>query len=152
MKFRTARQTDVPAIVKMLADDPFGRLRDDYQEPLPECYYQAFETINADPNQELIVVEHEAEGVIGTLQLSYLQYLTYGGGLRAQIGAVRIRKDFRRKGIGRQLVEWAIRRAQGRGACLLQLMTDKRRQEAIRFYERLGLKASHEAMTLHFLL
>ena len=38
--------------------------------------------------------------IIGTLQLSFIQYLTYQGGIRAQIEAVRIRSDQRGQGLG----------------------------------------------------
>ena len=57
MKFRKATMKDVPFIVKMIADDKLGAKREDYREPLPENYLKAFENINSDPNQELIVVK-----------------------------------------------------------------------------------------------
>jgi len=149
MIFRKATKADVPFIVQMLANDKLGKLREDYQEPLPEKYYAAFENINADQNQELIVVEKDGE-VIGTLQLSFIQYLTYQGGIRAQIEAVRIREDLRGGGIGQQMFEWAIARAKERKAHILQLTTDKSRPEALHFYEKLGFKATHDGMKLHF--
>ena len=150
MKFRKATQQDVPFIVQMLADDALGHLRENYQDPLPERYYEAFANINNDPNQELTVIENEAGEIIGTLQLSFIQYLTYQGGIRAQIEAVRIRNDQRGQGIGEKLFRWAIDRAKEKGAHLLQLTTDKQRPDAIRFYENLGFKATHEGMKLHF--
>ncbi|MEM7039007.1 MAG: GNAT family N-acetyltransferase [Bacteroidota bacterium] len=150
MKIRTATAEDVAAIVAMIADDELGKLRENYQLPLPDEYVEAFENIAADPNQELVVVENESGEVIGTLQLSFIQYLTYRGGIRAQIEAVRIRKDQRGRGIGKHLFEWAIARAQERKAHLLQLTTDKKRPKARKFYEDLGFRASHEGMKLHF--
>ncbi len=150
MKFRKAIRKDVPEIVKMIAHDKLGKLREDYQEPLPEKYYQAFENIDKDANQELIVVENEQKEVVGTLQLSFIQYLTYQGGIRAQIEAVRIRDDQRGRGLGEKLFLWAINSAKERGAHLVQLTTDKKRPEALKFYEKLGFKASHEGMKLHF--
>ncbi|MBD2704271.1 GNAT family N-acetyltransferase [Spirosoma sp. BT702] len=148
MVFRKATRQDVATIVKLLANDKLGQLRERYVDPLPEAYYDAFDKINADSNQELIVVEDEKGEMIGTLQLSFIQYLTYQGGIRAQIEAVRIREDQRGEGIGRQMMEWAIARARERNAHLLQLTTDKQRSEALRFYEKLGFKASHEGMKL----
>lgn len=149
MIFRKATITDIPFIVKMLANDKLGKLREDYRDPLPEKYYQAFGNITADPNQELVVVEKDGE-IIGTLQLSFIQYLTYQGGIRAQIEAVRIREDARGEGIGQKLFEWAIARAKERKAHILQLTTDKSRPEALHFYEKLGFKATHEGLKLHF--
>ena len=96
-----------------------------------------------------MVVEKQQE-VIGTMQLSFIQYLTYQGGVRAQIEAVRIRKDQRGTGLGTQMFEWAINRAKERGAHVLQLTSDKQRPDAIRFYESLGFVATHAGMKLHF--
>ncbi|MFK7770483.1 MAG: N-acetyltransferase family protein [Saprospiraceae bacterium] len=150
MTFRKATKNDLPKIIEMLSDDKLGKLREDFQEPLPPKYYQAFENINQDKNQELMVIENNDDEIIGTLQLSFIQYLTYQGGIRAQIEAVRIRKDQRGKGIGEQLFKWAITRSKERGAHLLQLTTDKKRPEAINFYKKLGFTDSHEGMKLHF--
>ncbi|CAL2103725.1 L-amino acid N-acyltransferase YncA [Tenacibaculum sp. 190130A14a] len=150
MKFRNATKNDLEHIVAMIADDELGKKRENYQLPLPKAYISAFEQIISDKNQELIVVENEQNEIIGTLQLSFLQYLTYQGGIRAQIEAVRIRKDQRGKGIGKKMFLWAIERAKEKGAHLIQLTSDKQRPKAIQFYETLGFKASHEGMKLHF--
>ena len=96
------------------------------------------------------MLENDKREIIGTLQLSFIQYLTYQGGIRAQIEAVRIREDQRRKGIGEKMFTWAIERAKERKAHLIQLTTDKKRPDALRFYEKLGFEASHEGMKLHF--
>lgn len=150
MTIRRAERKDLESIVEMIADDPLGKKRESFQIPLPKEYEDAFENILSDDNQELMVLEDENAEVIGTLQLSFIQYLTYRGGIRAQIEAVRIRKDKRGSGIGTILFEWAINRAKERKAHVLQLTTDKQRPDALRFYEDLGFKASHEGMKLHF--
>lgn len=150
MTFRKATKNDVSDIVEMIADDELGKIRENYQLPLPNEYLNAFENIIADKNQELIVVENEDSEIIGTLQLSFIQYLTYRGGIRGQIEAVRIRKDKRGLGIGKTMFEWAVKRAKERNAHLLQLTTDKKRPKAIKFYENLGFKATHEGMKIHF--
>jgi len=150
MKFRKAKKEDVRFIVEMLANDKLGKLRENYNNPLPKKYYDAFENILKDNNQELIVVENEELEIIGTLQLSFIPYLTYQGGVRAQIEAVRIREDQRGKGLGKLFFNWAIERAKERGAHVLQLTTDRKREDALRFYEKLGFVASHHGMKLHF--
>ena len=150
MTFRKATKRDVPFIVEMIADDELGKKRENYQSPLPNVYLKAFEEINMDKNQELIVVENEMLEIIGTLQLSFIQYLTYRGGIRAQIEAVRIRRDTRGVGIGEMMFKWAINRSKERKAHLLQLTTDKKRLKAIKFYKSLGFKDTHEGMKLHF--
>jgi len=150
MKFRKATEKDISTIVEMIADDELGKEREKFQYPLPNEYLKAFERINSDENQELIVVENENSEIIGTLQLTFIQYLTYRGRIRAQIEAVRIRKDNRGVGLGKIMFEWAIKRAKAKKAHLLQLTTDKKRAKAIKFYKDLGFKQSHEGMKIHF--
>lgn len=150
MNFRKATKNDILVIVEMIADDELGRKRENFQIPLPSEYLIAFEKINSDENQELIVVENQDLEIIGTLQLSFIQYLTYRGGIRAQIEAVRIRKDKRGLGIGKVMLGWAINRAKERKVHLLQLTTDKKRPKTIKFYEELGFKQTHEGMKMHF--
>lgn len=150
MTFRKANKIDISKIVEMIADDELGKTRENFQNPLPLEYVNAFDNIDADKNQELIVVENDELEIIGTLQLSFIQYLTYLGGIRAQIEAVRIRKDQRNIGLGKKMMKWAINRAQERKVHLLQLTTDKKRPEAIKFYENLGFKATHQGMKIHF--
>ena len=145
---RTARRDDLPAIVRLLANDMLGQSRERIAEPLPDAYVEAFEQIDADPDNALIVAEH-AGAVIGVLQLTFIPHLTYQGGTRAQIEGVRVDDCYRGKGIGRILFAWAIERARARGCHLVQLTADKQRPDAHRFYESLGFRASHEGMKLH---
>lgn len=150
MNFRKATISDLPGIIGLLANDPLGKLREDLQDPLPSTYTAAFQEIDKDPNQELLVVEDESGELMGTFQLTYIQYLNYQGGARAQIESVRVREDLRGKGMGRKMFEWAIVHVKKRGVRMLQLTSDKQRPEAIRFYESLGFKVSHEGFKLHF--
>ena len=150
MIFRKATEDDLPGIIKMLAEDKLGKQRENFKDPLPESYRIAFQKINSDENQELIVVEDDNSEIIGTLQLSFIQYLTYQGGVRAQIEAVRVREDVRGRGIGQKMFEWAIQRAKNRNVHLLQLTVDRKRPEAITFHEKLGFQPTHEGMKIHF--
>ena len=138
---------DLPDIVRMLADDMLGTQREEYASPLPQSYYQAFEAIDRDPNHELIVGELDG-CVVAVVQLSCIPNLSRRGSLRAVIEGVRVASSLRSGGIGRKLVEWAIARAREKGCRLVQLTSDKRRSDAIRFYESLGFVASHEGMKL----
>jgi ribosomal protein S18 acetylase RimI-like enzyme len=145
--FRIARGEDVPAIVRLLADDELGSQREDSREPLPGSYYAAFEQIEHDSHHELIIVESNGK-VIGTLHLMFLPSLSYQGGLRAQVESVRVDRECQNQGIGSKMMKWAIERARERGAHLVQLTTHKTREDAHRFYERLGFKKSHLGMKL----
>ena len=126
-----------------------GAQREACTSPLPESYYVAFEAIDRDPNNELIIVETADGEVTGMLQLTFIPYLTYRGGWRALIEGVRVATPLRSHGVGRRLFEWAIGRAREQGCHLIQLTSDKARPDAIRFYESLGFVASHAGMKLH---
>ena len=150
MNFRKAAEKDLSIIIGMMANDELGKKRENFQNPLPHSYLKAFQKIDADKNQELIVVENDNLEVIGTLQITYIQYLSYCGGIRAQIENVFIRNDQRGLGIGKSVFEWAIQRAKEKKVHVVQLTSDKKRPRAIKFYENLGFKATHEGMKLHF--
>jgi GNAT superfamily N-acetyltransferase len=149
LRFRRADRDDVAAIVRLLADDPLGARRESDVSPLPASYHAAFDAIDRDPNNELVVAAGADGAVIGVLQLTFIPYLTYRGGWRALIEGVRVAAALRSGGVGRRLFEWAIERARQRGCHLIQLTSDKARPDAIRFYEGLGFVASHEGMKLH---
>jgi len=145
LTFRPATRADLPDIVRMLADDPLGATRETYATPLPPSYGAAFDAIEADPNNELVVATLDGR-VIGVLQLTFIPSITYRGGWRALIEGVRVDASVRSEGIGRQLFEWAIERARQRGCHIVQLTSDKARPDAIRFYQGLGFVASHEGL------
>ena len=145
--FRIATAADLPRIVAMLADDFLGRERESMDADAEAAYRRAFEAIDADPNNELLVAEIDGR-VIGMLQLTYLPSLTYQGRWRAMVEGVRVAREARSGGIGRQLLEHALERARRRDCHMVQLTTDKARPEALKFYEVLGFVASHEGMKL----
>ena len=145
--FRRATKADLPSIVRLLADDELGSQRERDKEPLPESYYSAYEEIHKDPNHELIVAELNGE-VMGTLHLMFLPSISFQGGLRAQIESVRIDNQHQNRGIGSQMMKWAIERSKARGAHIVQLTTHKTRGDAHRFYQRLGFKGTHLGMKL----
>ncbi|MEV4760320.1 GNAT family N-acetyltransferase [Micromonospora sp. NPDC049559] len=145
--FRPARRADVPAVVALLADDELGAAREVVSEEVDAAYWAAFEAVDADPRNVLVVAERDGD-VVGTMQLTFIPSLTRRGGERAEIEGVRIRADQRGAGLGRSMITWAVDQARARGCALVQLTTDKRRTDAHRFYAALGFQASHEGMKL----
>ena len=149
MIVRDAVRDDVPRIVQLLADDDLGRRRESAATPLDDAYWRAFDAIDADPNHRLVVLEAADRPVAGCLQLSFLPHLTFRGGWRAQIEAVRVAADRRGAGHGRALFEWAIEAARRRDCHLVQLTTNVRRPAALAFYEALGFEATHQGLKLY---
>lgn len=147
LKFRIAAEQDLERIVEMLADDVLGSKRERNERPLPDSYLKAFEAINADPNNELVVACRGDE-IIGVQQITFTPYITHQGGWRATIEGVRTSSSERGKGLGTELIRFGIQRAKERGCHLVQLTTDKKREDALRFYESLGFKATHEGLKM----
>jgi GNAT superfamily N-acetyltransferase len=148
IKFRQAKREDLPEIVRMLAGDFLGATRERYETPLPETYIKAFEEIEADKNNELIVAEKDG-AIVGTLQITFTPSISFQGGKRATVESVRVDEKHRGLGIGKQLMLRAIERARRENCFAVQLTTNADRRDAHRFYENLGFKGSHLGMKLY---
>jgi GNAT superfamily N-acetyltransferase len=143
MQFRTAQQTDLVEIVKMLADDPLGSSREEFSNPPKPCYLDAFRHIEADPNNDIIVAVDTDGELLGCFQLTYIPNLTLQGSWRAQLEGVRVKASKRSAGIGKALIEHAIQSAQTKGCRTVKLTSNIARIDALRCYESLGFTPSH---------
>jgi ribosomal protein S18 acetylase RimI-like enzyme len=144
---RTARREDVPAVVRLLADDVLGAQREVVEEPVAPVYLRSFDEMAAQAGNTLLVAVRDDE-VVGCLQLTIIPGLSRAGVRRAQIEGVRVSAKHRGTHIGEQLVTEAIARARAAGCGLVQLTSDVSRTDARRFYERLGFEATHVGMKL----
>jgi ribosomal protein S18 acetylase RimI-like enzyme len=145
--FRKARLKDLRAILELLNDGKVGNVLERIEDPMPRFYTDAFAAMEADPNQLLLVGEIAAR-VVATLQLTFIPGVAHQGAWRAQIEAVRVARDLRGQRIGEAMMRHVIGLAKERGCALVQLTTNKARDDAQRFYRRLGFTASHEGMKL----
>jgi GNAT superfamily N-acetyltransferase len=141
---RAAVEEDVPALAALLADDAIGAGREHPEDLGP--YLRAFRAIDADAAHLLVVAEDLDGTIAATLQLTLIPGLSRQGMLRGQIEAVRVASSYRGGALGSLLVRWAADEARARGAGLVQLTTDLGREDARRFYERLGFVGSHLGM------
>jgi GNAT superfamily N-acetyltransferase len=146
LKARRAVRPDLPRLLELLADDDLGRNREAVGSTDP-AYGQAFDAIDRDVNQQLLVAELDGR-VVGMLQLTFIPGLSRRGAWRANIEAVRVDSALRSRGIGRWLLVQALDAARRRGCRLAQLASDKRRSQAHAFYGALGFVASHEGFKL----
>jgi GNAT superfamily N-acetyltransferase len=138
---RRAQRADLPRLLELLADDELGKNREGVGSDDP-AYIRAFDAIDRDPNQTLLLAELDGR-VVGMLQVTFIPGLSQRGAWRANIEAVRVDSSVRRRGIGGWLMSRALENARKRGCRLAQLTSDRRRSEAHRFYERLGFTDSH---------
>jgi GNAT superfamily N-acetyltransferase len=90
-----------------------------------------------------VLVAQLGEEVVGVCQLIVFRHLQRRGGLCAEIESVHVHTDHRGAGIGSTLVAEAIDRARALGCYRVQLTSNRAREDAHRFYERLGFVPSH---------
>lgn len=145
LSFREAEKNDLPALAALLSDDVLGATRDGI-EHLPQ-YESALKAIHAQWGNSIIVAESDGE-IVGMLQLTFIPGLSRGGMLRAQVESVRVSNKHRGQRIGNALFEYAIGLSKKAGCGMIQLTSDKKRADALRFYEKLGFAATHEGMKL----
>jgi GNAT superfamily N-acetyltransferase len=149
---RPATRAELPAVLALLADEE--RVVDPATVVVDAAYERAFAAIDADPRNEMLVLLEGADdqgdggAVLGCVQVTYIPGLGKGGAERALVEAVRIRADRRGGGLGRVLMDRTIERARSRGCALVQLTSNKRREDAHRFYGRLGFARSHDGFKL----
>ena len=142
MTFRSAQRDDLPAIVALITDEAAVG-----PAAVDERYHAAFEAVARDPRNDMVVAEDEGE-VIACLQVTYIPGLGGHGRERAHVEAMRVRADRRGDGIGGELLRHTIELAHERGCTLVQLMSNKRREDAHRFYRSLGFEESHKGLRL----
>lgn len=136
------RRDDLPAVIRLLADDVLGQSREAAGEGMDPAYIEAFDAITLDPNNRLIVADQDGE-VIACMQLTAIPHLTFKGGTRLQIEGVRVDQRYRGRKVGRTMIDWAIALADSTGCHLVQLTSNKDRGDALRFYEEQGFQPSH---------
>lgn len=137
--FRPARRDDVAVIIDLLQDDMLGAARESSEL---DIYLQAFDRMTQEGGN-LLIVGVLADRVVATYQMTYIRGLSLRAAKRAQIESVRVASDLRGQGIGHEMIEDAVARANLAGCSLIQLTMNKNRTDTARFYEDLGFTPSH---------
>ena len=143
MIVREATLDDLESVVALQREDV---IREIHEDDVPvSAYRSAFAEITADAHQQLLVGDLDGT-VVATAQVTWVRRLTYVGGEMGIVESVRVRSDLRGRGYGGRLMRHVLDLARRRGAVRVELTTNSRREDARRFYERLGFVASHVGM------
>ena len=142
INIRRARESDLPALIALFAEDALGGHGDTTDLAAFDDYLRAFHVIDASANEQLFVAEQDGD-VVGTFEIMFNRTLTGRGSLVMVVEAVQTRADRRGQGIGAAMIEYAIQEARRRDCRLVQLTSNMSRLDAHRFYERLGFSKSH---------
>ncbi|MDX1923840.1 MAG: GNAT family N-acetyltransferase [Rickettsiaceae bacterium] len=136
---RKARIADLPRLIELLLEDELGATRESKSAAVHENYIKAFNKIESDPNQYLMVVENGDE-IIATCHLTIMPSLTFMGSTRMQIEAVRTAAKYRGQGIGSWMFTEAISYGKAMDVSMIQLTTNKNDQKQNIFMKNLALK------------
>lgn len=145
---RKAKISDLHQLITLLLEDELGKMRESKSFEMDENYIKAFNKIDRDPNQYLMIVENGIE-IVGTCHLTIMPSLTFIGSTRMQIEAVRVASKYREEKIGSWMFDEAISYAKKNEVSIVQLTTNKKRTKAKNFYEKLGFESTHEGMKLY---
>jgi ribosomal protein S18 acetylase RimI-like enzyme len=147
--FRFAGRDDVPAIVALLADDVLGKTREVAGNQELDRYLQAFDDMAAQGGNQYLLAINEPGDIVGCVQITIIPGLSRSGNKRAQLEGVRVAGTARGLNIGTRMIREAHAIAANEGCGLVQLTTDRQRDDALRFYEELGYQNSHNGMKLN---
>jgi len=149
-EIRLAKESDLSRILELYrelsiitteADQRLNTSRDNYRK--------VFAEISNNRRRELLVSEYEGE-VVGTVALFIIPNLSHGATPYALVENLVVNHKYRRKGIGKKLMEYTIARAKQEGCHRIELVSDRRRKEAHRLYRSLGFEPSAYGFRIWF--
>lgn len=146
---RLADRDDVPLIVEIFAADELGGHGDTADPAALSGYLAAYDAIERSPVEALYVAEWDGV-VAGTFKTSELTTLTGRGSRSLVVQTVHVRADLRGRGIGHEMMRYCITTAQEAGIASVSLTTNAGRDDAHRFYERLGFERTHFGYKMRF--
>jgi len=148
VNFRFAARDDVAGVVALLADDELGAGREAVDDQAMAGYLAAFDAMQAQGGNKYLLAVGKGGDLLGCVQITLIPGLSRAGMTRAQLEGVRVAASARGQGMGGLLLAEAHAIAAAEGCALVQLTTDRRRDDALRFYEQLGYDNSHNGMKL----
>ena len=109
-------------------------------------FQKIYEMMMKNENHACFVYEQEDE-VVGVLHMR-MEYQLHHCARIAEITELVVLPEYRSKGIGAKLLQYACIYAKEKDCVRIELVTNQRRKDAHRFYEREGMHQSHFGYTL----
>ncbi|KAB7729309.1 GNAT family N-acetyltransferase [Rudanella paleaurantiibacter] len=136
---RPATLDDCPVVYRFLCD-----LEETTLDPV--AFGAVFARNTTSPSVWYRVAEVGAE-VIGFVSC-HAQWLLHHTGRVGEIQELYVQPDYRNQRIGHQLVAEVVQIARQEGFINLEVTTNARRTDTIRFYEQTGFRASHRKLVM----
>ena len=146
---RAAVEDDIPRILELYQDLIITTSQQELKRGSPgDNYQRVYNEIQNVPGYELLVVEENGI-VLGTMVLLIIPNLSHSALPWAVIENMMVDSSYRRRGLGRLLIDYAIARAKEAGCYKIQLSSNKKRPEAHRFYQSSGFEDSAHGIRMY---
>lgn len=138
LQIREATPDDLPSVLALYAQPDMDKGR---VLPLNEAQ-QLLAQFARYPDFHLYVACDDAQTgtVLGSFALLVMHNLAHFGTPSAIVEDVVVSPEQQRRGIGRQMMAWALERARQAGCYKLVLSSNQKRERAHAFYESLGFQ------------
>jgi GNAT superfamily N-acetyltransferase len=145
---RKATEADIPRLLELYPQLSLDPSAETPAPDLEDCR-KVLRAIHNAPGRELLVAEENGL-VVGTAALVITPSLVHGASPWAVVEHMVVDEKRRSRGIGRQLLEYAVKKAGEAGCYKIMLCSNKQRGDAHRFYRSLGFTATHEGFHRYF--
>ena len=144
---RKATEADIPRILELYRQLELNPSPGSV-DPSPEDCLGVVRSVSATPGQELLVAEENGR-VAGTMMVVIVPSLAHHASPWAVVEHMVVEEKLRSRGIGKALMDYAVAKAKAAGCYKIMLSSNKKRQDAHRFYRSLGFTATHEGFHLY---
>ncbi len=149
-EIRQARESDLSHILELYDELSIITTHAEQDSSISlDNYRRVFAEISGNPRRELLVAEYDGD-VVGTVALYIIPNLSHSATPYALVENLVVNHKYRRKGIGKRLMEYTIARARQERCHRIELCSDKRRREAHRLYRSMGFEASAYGFRIWF--
>lgn len=135
VEIRKAEDEDLPAILSLYSQPDV----DDGRALSLERAQKILARIRNYPDYRIYVAK-AGEGIIGTFALLIMDNLAHMGAPSGIVEDVVVDPDWQGKGIGKQMMQFAVQRCRDMDCYKLALSSNLKREVAHRFYESLGFQ------------
>jgi GNAT superfamily N-acetyltransferase len=134
VEIKAATEADLPSILALYVE-----VEDDGRILSIEEARSIFVRMKSYPDYTVYVATLR-ESIIGTFELLIMDNLAHMGSPSGILEDVVVHRDWQGKGVGKQMVRFAMDRCRERGCYKLALSSNLRREAAHRFYDGLGFQ------------
>lgn len=136
MEYRTAQRDDLPGLLKL-----YKQLNPE-EEPIDaEKAYSVWEAIEKGNATEYFIAVDDTK-IVSTCNLTLVLNMTRNGKPFAIIENVVTDSNYRRQGIGKQIIQNAVQYAKEHNCYKVVLLSSAKRTDSHRFYESIGFNGN----------